>query len=117
FRNTTIELKATKALAPQALRVRGFFVFLRPPRAGQRRGSHGPKDVFQANFCFQFAFSPGISRDYNATKLHFNVASSGMQGMRYTTERIDRRKGDESFMHPVILVSGVWFGLAGHRVA
>jgi hypothetical protein len=31
YRKTTIELKATKALAPQALRVRGFFCF--PPTA------------------------------------------------------------------------------------
>jgi hypothetical protein len=31
YRNTNIELKATKALAPQALRVRGFFCF--PPAA------------------------------------------------------------------------------------
>jgi hypothetical protein len=84
---------------------------------GQRRGSHWPKDFSQANFCFQFAFSTDISRDYNATKLLFNAATSGAQGTRYTTERIDRRKGDESFMQPVILVSGVWFGLAGRRVA
>jgi hypothetical protein len=39
------------------------------------------------------------------------------QGVRYTTARLDRRKGDEGFMHPVILVIGALFGLAGYRVA
>jgi hypothetical protein len=54
YRNTTIELKATKALAPQALRVRGFFCF--PPAVtgwGKGEAATGqkifPKSIFVFN--------------------------------------------------------------------
>jgi hypothetical protein len=50
YRNTTIELKATKAWAPQALRVRGFFCF--PYRQGLGKGETAQKKGFPSHFLF-----------------------------------------------------------------
>jgi hypothetical protein len=78
----TLGLRATKAWAPQALSFRGFLFSSDRQGLGQRRGSHGQKDFPKPVIVCNLHLALCISKEYNATKLQNNPATSGPQGLR-----------------------------------